>query len=1266
MSTLQNQWPAGDRRQAEIRPAVVLAVTLSVTLLSFADLMEVIPFFAPVVALPAFPFFHEIHDILAVAVAIYAAYRYRIGLGVTAALIFLLLHIPYALFASPRQPELMRIVSTSSISFLSIWLIAQLRSAREQYRTLEESSTVGVYIVQDGKICFVNPQFQKFVGYGRDELLGTLSLELVHPEDRAMVRENAVDMLKGNRSSPYEFRAIRKGGEHIWVMETVTPVLYNGRRATLGNFMDVTEHKRMEEALHQSEERFRRLSEASFEGIVISQQGKILDINQTLATMLGYDPPEIIGRDVLDFVAEESRDLVKQNVAAGYEQPYVSLRKDGSTFLSEANGKMALHNGRSIRITAVRDITERKRAEERLRESETRFRTTVMTSPIGIATSDADRRFVTANDAFCRILGYTESELQKLTFKDITHPEDVGESIANMAELDAGIISSFSLEKRYIRKDGQVIIGRAVVSAVRDQEGKIQIYIAELEDVTERREAEDKLRESMKKYSSIFDGSRDGICLIDSETGYITDCNPEFERQIGRNLEQLKTMKFWELRPPNQVEISRKLFFEIRERGEGGSTELAIEKPNGEVIPIDSLSRMITFGDRRYLQIMTRDITERKKMEEALEHRLDFERTASNVSSRFVNATDMDSAINASLADIARLSKASRAYLFLFNRDRTTLDNTHEWCADGVSPQIDNLKNVPADMFPWWMTKLRKGEIIRIEDVSKMPEEARHEQEILESQDIKSLLVLPVYVGGSLAGFLGFDNVFDTAKWSDDDVAILRMFAETIGKALERKQAEEALRQSEESIGQLSEATCEGVAIHDKGIILLANSAFTKMFGYEVSEVVGKNAMDFTAPESRALVTANILAGYEKPYEALLLRKDSSTFIAEVRGAPIRYRNRVLRATTIRDITEHKKEEAELERAAEEWRSTFDSISDCVSVHDSNFRIVKANKAFAKTVKLKPEEIIGRYCFQVIHGEDGHNDYCAHSEVLKTGKPARKEFFNSHLGIYMEAFCSPVFNDRGEITSTIHVTRDITERKKAEDMLRQLNEELQLFAYTAAHDLKAPLVTIRGFAGMLQSDLMNNRPERMLEDVRLIETGVDKMQHLLKGILDYGRISRSVQPSESVLFKEIVEESLQQVAWQIGSSRASVSVADDFPSVYVDRVAMVHAVSNLVQNSMEYNDKSRPLTIEIGHLLSDGEVVYFVRDNGIGISPDQIEKVFVPFYRGAKESQGTGLGLAIVRRIIEGHGGRVWIKSKAGEGTAVCFTLGNDKKSGKE
>jgi signal transduction histidine kinase len=177
------------------------------------------------------------------------------------------------------------------------------------------------------------------------------------------------------------------------------------------------------------------------------------------------------------------------------------------------------------------------------------------------------------------------------------------------------------------------------------------------------------------------------------------------------------------------------------------------------------------------------------------------------------------------------------------------------------------------------------------------------------------------------------------------------------------------------------------------------------------------------------------------------------------------------------------------------------------------------------------------------------------------------------------------------------------------------------------------------------------------EDIRLIESGVSKMGQLLNRTLEYSHAGKLVERSENVTFSKIIKDVAQQFTEQLRSIGATLSLADKYPRVYADKVRIREVLTNLIQNSIKYHDKNRPLKIEIGHHSAKDEVVFFVRDNGIGIDISEFEKVFDLFYRGTASGEGSGAGLAIVKRIIEAHGGRVWAEGEMGKGTSIYFTL---------
>jgi PAS domain S-box-containing protein len=243
----------------------------------------------------------------------------------------------------------------------------------------------------------------------------------------------------------------------------------------------------------------------------------------------------------------------------------------------------------------------------------------------------------------------------------------------------------------------------------------------------------------------------------------------------------------------------------------------------------------------------------------------------------------------------------------------------------------------------------------------------------------------------------------------------------------------------------------------------------------------------------------------------------------------------------------------------------------------------------------------------------------------------------------------------GNAIARIRATEDLGERTKE---LEAKNAEMERFVYTVSHDLRSPLMAMRGFAACLREEVEEGDRDGIEDYLARVDREAARMDRLLTDTLELSRIGRVASPPEEVSFEEIALEALSQTEETVRSRGIEVSVAEGLPVVYVDRLRMVEALVNLIENSAKYaSDGPRP-KIDIGcRIEADGLPTFFVRDNGPGIDPDQQEKVFELFYKVDRQSTGTGAGLAIVKRIIEVHGGRIWIKPEPGRGCSVCFTL---------
>ncbi len=258
----------------------------------------------------------------------------------------------------------------------------------------------------------------------------------------------------------------------------------------------ITERKRAEAALQESEDRYRILLEHGFDGILVHENNRIVQLNDRLAEMTGYHRSELLGSNGLDLFTPDSQERIRQYIGSGATGSFeIQLRhRDGRLLEVESYGASCQFQGRPARIVGLRDVTERKRGEAALRESEERFRTAFDEGTVPMALTALDSTLLKVNSAFCRMLGRSPAELVGRSFTEITHPDDRAANLVGTGRLACGAISSFRMEKRYLRKDGAIVWGDMSTAAVRDDQGRPLYCVTHIQDVTDRRQAEEALR----------------------------------------------------------------------------------------------------------------------------------------------------------------------------------------------------------------------------------------------------------------------------------------------------------------------------------------------------------------------------------------------------------------------------------------------------------------------------------------------------------------------------------------------------------------------------------------------------------------------------------------------------------------------------------------------------------------------------------------------------------------------------------------------------
>jgi PAS domain S-box-containing protein len=391
---------------------------------------------------------------------------------------------------------------------------------------------------------------------------------------------------------------------------------------------------------------------------------------------------------------------------------------------------------------------------------------------------------------------------------------------------------------------------------------------------------------------------------------------------------------------------------------------------------------------------------------------------------------------------------------------------------------------------------------------------------------------------------------------------------------IERRQVEAQLQQSEEKYSTLVEQGNDGIIIIQDGILRFANSKMVELTGFSLETTLGRSFVDFVSLGNRELVAERYkrrMSGEDIPnkYEIEILSEGGGKIPVEISASSIEYEGRPADMAIVRDVTERKRAEESIKRAVEEWRTTFDAITDLVSIHDKDFRLVRVNKAFADVFKMKPAELIGKICHEIVHGTNEPVLNCPHKKALATEEPAREEFFEPSLGIHLEVATSPIFDEKGEVVASVHVARDVTERRNMErqliitDRLASVGE----LASGIAHELNNPLTSVIGFSQLL---LDKDVTDDIKEDVKIISSEAQRAAGVVKNLLTFAR--KHGPAKQLVSINEVIEKVLELRAYEqrVNNIRVKRRLAVNLPEVMADYFQLQQVFLNIIINAEHF------------------------------------------------------------------------------------------------
>lgn len=491
-------------------------------------------------------------------------------------------------------------------------------------------------------------------------------------------------------------------------------------------------------------------------------------------------------------------------------------------------------------------------------------------------------------------------------------------------------------------------------------------------------------------------------------------------------------------------------------------------------------------------------------------------------------------------------------------------------------------------------------------------------------------------------------------------------FSKVTRDLTERSEAEQKLRLMAES------APSAMIMVNSKGEIVLVNSQTEKLFGYRKEELIGK-LIEVLVPSRYRPNHPGYREGYfQEPTvrpmgagrDLFALRKDGTEVPVEIALNSIETKDGKLVLSSIVDITGRR-------RLEEKFRLAVEAAPNAMIMVNREGVIILVNAESEKLFKYKREELIGQ-SMELLVPQGFRGNHPSHRRGFFADPQSRpmgagRDLFGLRkdgIEVPVEIGLNPVVTEDGLVVLAAVV--DITERKESEKRLEErrnelekVNLELDRFVYTASHDLRAPLRGIEAFASFLEEDYTEKLDDRGKEYIEEIRKGVIRMSTLIEDLLTLSRITRIDNPYEDVDMNKLVRDVLERLQPDLSAKELELIIQPDLPVVYCDRIKMTEVFVNVFSNALKFSAKQEKPRVEFRYEDEPADHKFCLHDNGIGIDPRYHNQIFHLFKRLHTQEQyeGTGAGLNIVKRIVEEHGGKIWVDSALGKGTIIYLTI---------
>ncbi len=1107
------------------------------------------------------------------------------------------------------------------------------------------------------KESYWSPEFFELYGLDPTEIkpsLESLIYNAIHMDDRERFQRELDAML----SSPaglgrFEFRT-RDGQRWINGLARLYRDADGRPDYVVGVDIDVTDRKLAEDALKESEERYRRLFEMAGDAILLidSESGRILDVNAAASELYGYTREEWLGLRHVDLLAEPEAGL-HSIVRDGDAAPLRWHRKKaGQVFPVEIRETDFSSGGRTAQVAAIRDVTERVRAETELRNSEERTNQVFQQAPFGMAVTGNDFRFLRVNEALCRMLGYSEPELLQKTWAEITHPEDVERLIGNWKFLHDNMGRFVEAEKRYLHRDGHTVWVRIRISVIRDGAGNPPFFVAHLDDITERKRCRLALQESEQRFRIMADGCPALMWVTDAAGGvefinraYREMCGVEFEQVQGRQWASM-------IHADDAGEYVKNFERAVREHTRFNGEARVQRAGTGEWRWLATYAEPRFSADGEFLGHvgLCPDVTERRAVEDALrESELSYRRQfADNSAVMLLVDPELEQIIDANTA-------AQRFYGY-----------SHDQLCGMRIFEINTLPTVEVHK-AWATLSPQKGRLF----------EFRHR---LADGSVRDVEVSSSRI-----------------RFGDREILHSIVFDIT-----GRKRAEEAVRLSEARLRGITDSAQDAILMMDaQGRISYWNPAAEAILGYCANEALGRNLHTLLAParflKDYAAAFPKFAGTGQGTYigkvaELVACRKDGREIAVDVSLSAICLNGEWHAIGILRDISERKRTEARLLEITE--RLTLAARAGGVGIWDydaSSNQLVWDDQMF-RLYGISRDQFAGAYeaWTALVHPEDRQRT----NEEFQRALRGEKEFDTEFRVIWPEGGVVHTIRAMGLVqrddarqpVKVIGTNWDISAQRKAADELQTMNRQLEAattratamvkaaeaantakteFLANMSHEIRTPMNGVIGMVGLLLNTGLTAEQRRYAETVRFSGEG---LLGIINDILDLSKIEAKRLDLESLDFdlQQLLRDLESTVALHAREKNLGLSCRIDSSvplGLRGDPGRVRQILTNLVGNAVKFTERGE-VAVRVSLVEStDAECLlrFSVKDTGIGIPKSKIDLIFDKFSQvdasTTRKYGGTGLGLAISKQLAELMGGAIGVASEEGKGSEFWFTI---------